>query len=515
MSSLAISAQNICKTYRIWRTPGQRLLSPLYFQIGDVVGGPTGAALQRKARAGYQDFFALDGISFEVNRGEALGIVGRNGSGKSTLLQIIAGTLQPTPGKIAVHGRVAALLELGAGFNPEFTGRENIRLNGLVLGLDEQRLGERMESIIAYADIGDFIDQPVRTYSTGMQMRVAFAVAAHVDAEILIIDEALAVGDARFQLKCAKTIDGFVEAGKTLLFVSHDPSSVKRLCRRAILLEQGRALLDEEPNFVINFYSKMLAENAPLDQIEREAARVLALKRDNDAGTSERTSAVPAAPAPGRPGSAADPVAHPSRPPAGNGGEDTQELRVQLARAQETIARLAADPPLLKKLNLIVEGDRIEPVDARGKEFAYGGELGRIADLRVCDASGRESLVFTTGARITASFLAEAKNDIPEPLYALTVKNVMGQDVYVTNTFYRGVPVAPLPAGGRHQVVFALELNLMPGEYFISVGFVMFVGAELLVIHRRYDAVKFQVLPVDRRIGIANLHSEISVTALP
>ncbi len=512
MNDLVVSVQNISKTYRIWRTPSQRLLSPLYSRLAQAVGGTARARLQRKAQSGYQDFFALHNVSFEVRRGEALGIVGRNGSGKSTLLQIIAGTTQPTSGRLEVRGRVAALLELGAGFNPEFTGRENIRLNAIVLGLDERRLDERMDSIIAYADIGEFIDQPVRTYSTGMQMRVAFAVAAHVDADVLIIDEALGVGDARFQLKCAKTIDGFVEAGKTLLFVSHDPSSVKRLCQRAVLLEQGRALLDDEPNFVINFYSKLLAEPAPLEQLEKEAGRALALKRERDGAVAP--PAGPPSSRPAEPPPAAPPPPDPSPLTGPSASEASRELGRQLAQAHLTIARLAADPPLRQKAHLVAEADRLEPAEARGKEFSYGGDLGRIDDLRIRDAAGRDNLVFTTGDRITVSFQASAREDISEPLYALTVKSVVGQDLYVTNTFYRGVAVGPLRAGGRHRVDFSLQLNLMPGEYFISLGFVTFVGSELLVVHRRYDAVKFQVLPVDRRVGVANLHSEITVTPL-
>ena len=219
-------------------------------------------------------------------------------------------------------------------------------------------------------------------------------------------------------------------------------------------------------------------------------------------------------PTPAGPPSPAPRESESSGPTDFDGAEAARELRRQLVQAQQTIARLSADPPLLQKARLVAEADQLEPAEARGKEFSYGGDLGRIEDLRIRDATGQDNLVFATGDRITVSFRAEAREDIVEPLYALTVKSVVGQDLYVTNTFYRGVPVAPLRAGGRHRVSFALQLNLMPGEYFISLGFVTFVGSELLVIHRRYDAVKIQVLPVDRRVGVANLHSEITVTPM-
>ena len=184
-----------------------------------------------------KDFYALRDISFDVSRGETVGIIGRNGSGKSTLLQIIAGTLSPSEGQVSVRGRVAALLELGAGFNPDYTGRENAYLNAQLLGLSKSQVDERFEDIAAFADIGEFIDQPVKVYSSGMYVRLAFAVVAHVDADVLIIDEALAVGDAFFTQKCMRFLRSFMSRG-TVLFVSHDTGSVRNLCNRAIWLEK-------------------------------------------------------------------------------------------------------------------------------------------------------------------------------------------------------------------------------------------------------------------------------------
>ncbi len=236
-----IAAHALSKSYRIWTDPAARLLGPIWAEAAGWLPGTAGAALQRRAHAAYRDFFALQDVSFEVRRGEAVGIVGRNGAGKSTLLQLIAGTLQPTSGSIEVRGRVAALLELGAGFNPEFTGRENVFLSGAVLGLSKAEMEARFDAVAAFADIGDFIEQPVKTYSSGMMMRLAFAVNTCVDPEILIVDEALSVGDAPFQAKCFRRLRQLIDQGVSLLFVSHDLGTVRSICSRALWLKQGRA----------------------------------------------------------------------------------------------------------------------------------------------------------------------------------------------------------------------------------------------------------------------------------
>lgn len=236
-----ISAQNVSKAYRIWTDPAQRLFGPLLAEAARWVPGSTGESLRKKAHAAYRDFYALRDVSFELRRGEAVGIVGRNGAGKSTLLQLIAGTLQPTAGAIRVRGRVAALLELGAGFNPEFTGRENVFLSGAVLGLSKTEMETRFDSVAAFADIGEFIEQPVKTYSSGMMMRLAFAVNTCVDPEVLIVDEALSVGDAPFQAKCFRRLRQLIDNGVSLLFVSHDLGTVRSICTRALWLKNGHA----------------------------------------------------------------------------------------------------------------------------------------------------------------------------------------------------------------------------------------------------------------------------------
>lgn len=224
-SDSAISVQSLGKSYHIYDKPRDRLLQMFF----------------RNGRKLYRDFWALQNVSFEVKRGETVGIIGRNGSGKSTLLQIICGTLNPSSGQVAAHGRIAALLELGAGFNPEFTGRENVYISATLYGLTRAQVDERLNDIMEFADIGEFIDQPVKAYSSGMFVRLAFAVIAHVDADVLIVDEALAVGDAFFTQKCMRFLREFMRTG-TVLFVSHDTAAVKALCSRAVWLQNGRVV---------------------------------------------------------------------------------------------------------------------------------------------------------------------------------------------------------------------------------------------------------------------------------
>ena len=233
----AIILQDVSKVFEIYDRPVHRLLQMLC----------------RGRRRFYRSFEALHHIDLTIRKGECVGIVGRNGAGKSTLLQIIAGTLAPTTGSVRTCGRVAALLELGSGFNPEFTGRENVFLNAAILGLSDAEIRARYDDIVAFADIGDFIDQPVRNYSSGMVMRLAFAVIAHVDADILIVDEALSVGDAYFTQKCMRFLRQFI-ATKTLFFVSHDVAAINSLCTHAIFLERGRIKSAGDPKQITELY---------------------------------------------------------------------------------------------------------------------------------------------------------------------------------------------------------------------------------------------------------------------
>ena len=242
-SDFAIRADNLGKCYQIYEQPLDRLKQSFW----------------RARRRFYHEFWALRDVSFEIKKGETVGVIGSNGSGKSTLLQLICGTVNPTEGELEIKGSVAALLELGAGFNPEFTGRENVFMNAAIMGLSLAETEERYDEIAAFADIGDFIDQPVKTYSSGMYVRLAFAVAVNVSADILLVDEALSVGDARFQQKCMAKIREFCRSG-TVIFVTHDTVAVTELCSRVLWIESGKIRIDGAPKFVVEKYLQYMYE---------------------------------------------------------------------------------------------------------------------------------------------------------------------------------------------------------------------------------------------------------------
>jgi len=261
----SIRVKGLSKRYELYAQPADRLKQMILPRVQ--------RAVRRPARNYFSEFWAVRGVSFDVRKGETVGIVGRNGSGKSTLLQMICGTLNPTLGTVAVRGRVAALLELGAGFNPEFTGRESVRLSGLLYGLSEQELDTRFDAILDFAEIGDFIDQPIKTYSSGMYVRLAFSVAINVSPDVLVVDEALSVGDEAFQRKCFARIDAIRDAGATVLFVSHATGTVVELCDRAILLDEGEMIADGTPGFVVPRYHKLLYSPSDKAVAVREAIK--------------------------------------------------------------------------------------------------------------------------------------------------------------------------------------------------------------------------------------------------
>lgn len=243
---IVIRVEKLSKCYHIYDRPQDRLKQSLLPRFKMLIGHPF--------KAYYREFWALQEISFELKKGDTVGIIGRNGSGKSTLLQLVAGTLKPTTGSVHLSGRVAALLELGSGFNPEFTGRENVYLNASILGLKKDEIDKRFDDIAAFADIGEFIEQPVKTYSSGMVVRLAFSVSVNVDADLLIIDEALSVGDAAFQFKCLDRLNRLTKSGTTLLFVSQDMGTVKNFCNYAIYLQGGKERARGNPEEITELY---------------------------------------------------------------------------------------------------------------------------------------------------------------------------------------------------------------------------------------------------------------------
>jgi lipopolysaccharide transport system ATP-binding protein len=457
--ALAISLRNVTKVYTIWNDPAERLVHAFRQSVG--LGHPSPP----------KRFHAVSNVSLDIAPGECLGIIGRNGAGKSTLLQMIAGTVQPSEGTVAIRGRVAALLELGSGFNPDFSGRENILMNAAILGLDKTEIAARYDSIVEYSGIGEFIEQPVRTYSSGMTLRLAFAVCAHVDADILIIDEALAVGDARFQFKCHATLDQMLKEGRTIIFVSHDTNAVKRMCRTAVLLERGEILLKGSPNDVTNIYTKLITSPHGLEGIRDDLAALL------------------------------DKQPEPQQtPPPPQDVTPAPDLLSSSLATENQGTKLLAEERTHQQIS--------------DKEYSYGGENGQITSVVLSDGTDTPRLSFLTGDTLCVRIRCEARQMITAPIYALTLKDVRGQEIYGTNTYFQNLTPADVPAGATVEAVFSLQLNVLPGVYFISLGWVRLVNGDVQVVHRRYDVLRFDVLPCDKSFGIAWCPTKISVAGV-
>ncbi|NEP59974.1 MAG: ABC transporter ATP-binding protein [Symploca sp. SIO2G7] len=339
MSEIAISLKNISKCFKRYSRPIERLKEIL---------------LPGKSRA--EQFWALQDINLEIPKGQTVGIVGQNGSGKSTLLQIIAGTLTPTTGEVVVNGRVSALLELGSGFNPEFTGRQNVFFNGRLLGLSKREIEEKFDQIASFANIGDFIDQPVTTYSSGMYIRLAFAVAINVEPDVLIIDEALSVGDAKFQLKCFLKLKELQEKGITILFVSHDSNLIKRYCHRALLLNQGQKILEAVPNTVINRYTKLLFADEVDQQILEQELR---LSNNEESYLNFNNSSYQYQPQEYR---------------YGNGLGEIQTIRIENSQGEATFTFTSCEQ-MVAKLSILVQEFVAKPLVAMTLKDAKGEDI--------------------------------------------------------------------------------------------------------------------------------------------
>ena len=451
-SAPAVALCDVSKVYAIWKNPASQLLTPFKRKLG----------LPHDPQDGRQ-FTAVKPLNLAISPGECLGIIGRNGAGKSTLLQIIAGTLQPTTGSIESTGRIAALLELGSGFNPDFTGRENVFLNASILGMPQSEVSARFDQIVDYSGIREFIDQPVKTYSSGMTLRLAFAVCAHVDADIIIIDEALAVGDARFSLKCFATLNQFIQSGKTVIFVSHSTNAVKNLCNRAILLERGELLLDGDPNDVVNIYSKLIASPEGADAVREDIAKLKDGETPVDDGIPDQAKSEPE-----------DPTLH-----------------------SKNAMRL-----------LVEERSHLQLAD---KEYAYGGKRGEIESVLLCNRINEPRLDFESGDRAKLHMVCSAFEDIPAPIYAITIKDHRGQEVFGTNTYFRNESHPAVAKGDKVHVEIAIQLNLIPGVYFISLGWVELNDGEVDVIQRRYDVIRLEMTARDQAFGIAFCDTSITV----
>jgi lipopolysaccharide transport system ATP-binding protein len=439
-SNESISVDGISKCYNVYDSPMDRLLQSLYPRAARMAGG-VGAhrvASALRERRNFSEFWALRDVSFEVKRGETVGIVGRNGSGKSTLLQMIAGTLTPTQGSISVHGRIAALLELGSGFNPEFTGIENVHLNASVLGLTDAEIDQRMDSILAFADIGDFAKRPIKTYSSGMVVRLAFAVQAQVEPDILIVDEALSVGDAKFQAKCFARLETLKAAGTSILFVSHATEQVISHCDRAILLHDGVMHQQGKPKDVVHTYLDLLFGGS------RKLAKAARSTEAKILGTSP---------------------------------EATTE------RSDKAFA-------LDMRQGAFEERGNYSPY-----EYRWGNGAAQILDFRLIGPKGTEPSLVLSGDRLRLMLGVAFNETVFRPIFGLTIKTKDGITVYGSNT---EMSETALPSGighaGTHAIVtFDFDCTLGPGDYFLSVGVASRDGEEATPHDRRYDAIHINV----------------------
>jgi lipopolysaccharide transport system ATP-binding protein len=427
-SEVVLKVENVGKCYEIYEAPHHRLLQTLL----------------RGRQQFYKEFWALKNVTFEVKKGEGLGIIGRNGCGKSTLLQIISGTLAPTLGRVSVAGKVAALLELGSGFNPEFTGRENVCMNAAVLGLTRVQIDARFDDIAAFADIGQFIEQPVKTYSSGMYVRLAFAVIAHVDADILVVDEALAVGDAIFTQKCMRFIRRFQEKG-TLIFVSHDTPSVQNLCKSCIWLQDGCI---ERVGTAKNISEAYL-------QYTQQAVYGDTVRLTSIAGTKVEKNA------------------------------DISEQNIE-----ETIEK-DTEVSFFSQLN-----------DSAG----WGTGKAEILSVNLLKTNGQFSPMLCGGEVINVEIIAKVNRRIDSPILGWFVKDRLGQMLFGGHTYTNDNPPMSVNAGEKLKGVFQFQMPLLPnGEYAMTVSIAEGDPFEHIQHHWLHDALILKISSSKLRYGLVGV----------
>ncbi|ADV14068.1 ABC transporter ATP-binding protein [Mesorhizobium sp. M7A.F.Ca.US.014.04.1.1] len=442
----AIKVRNVTKRYTMFERPEDRFKQMIVPRLERLVG--------MQPRRYYKDFAALNDISFELGHGQVIGIIGRNGSGKSTLLQVICGTLPPTSGTVEVNGRIAALLELGAGFNREFTGRENVHLNASILGVPREEMAWRFEQIERFAEIGDFIDQPVKTYSSGMYMRLAFATAINVDPDILVVDEALGVGDEAFQRKCMARIEQIKDAGATILFTSHGAQTIIQLCTSAILIDGGEKILEGTPKRVASQYQRLVNLRGEEARQVREEIKTLAGTSDSDG------------------------------PPVIGNHAPATKLPTQRPEQSEIVDDGFWDPALTSQT--------ITPYEETG---------GRIADVRIVNTGGEMVNVLTQGCVYAVQYTFTATTDVDDLAFGTLFKSPYGVELCGGNT--DRVPdlrLKSLGVGESVQVNFEFKCLLRAGVYFINVGAMGNANFERQYLHRILDAVIFKVMPAPDEI---------------
>ena len=427
---IAIRVSNLSKCYQIYEKPRDRLKQFIVPRLRKLAGAAP--------RQYYREFWALRDVSFEIRKGETVGVIGRNGSGKSTLLQMICGTLNPTSGSIQTNGRIAALLELGSGFNPEFTGRENVYMNASVLGLSNEEIDTRFQDIVAFADIGDFIEQPVKTYSSGMMVRLAFAVIAHVDADILVVDEALAVGDVFFTQKCMRFLRNFMKNG-TVLFVSHDTGAVVNFCNKAVLLNHGKVVEIGTPKEVTEHYLITLYEST-----------------QDVSGVQVDETKMPAI-----------------------------EVKVQSEYRDMREA-------LINSSNL---RNDIEIFQFRGDQIGFGTGDAKVISVRLFDQNGAPLSWVVGGENVELEIVCKAISNIERAIVGFQFKDRLGQIIFGDNTYLAYRFNAPYVKAGSDVVAkFEFRLPILPsGDYSISCAVGSGTQEEHVQHHWLHDALVLRV----------------------
>jgi teichoic acid transport system ATP-binding protein len=451
---VAIEVKNITKLYKLYDKNSDRLKEAL------------GLTKQKK----YHEKLALNNINLTVHRGETVGIIGTNGSGKSTLLKIITGVLTPTNGTVNVNGRISALLELGAGFNMEYNGIENIYLNGMMIGFTREEIKNRMNAILDFADIGEYVYQPVKTYSSGMFVRLAFALNINIDPEILIVDEALSVGDVFFQAKCYHKFEEFKKQGKTILFVSHDLSSISKYCDRAVLINQGAKIGEGSPKEMIDIYKQVLVGQyvAPKENAE------VALNLLEDEDIRKRA------------------------------GEDADEADSKVGTPMEK--RNSKGKNAAK-----AEPSQSEMVGKNPNVLEYGDGAARIQDYYITDNTGRRVSSVQKGDECTIHMSVEFMRDCPAPIFAFTLKNILGIEITGTNTMFEKAFLSPVKKGDRKKITFTQKIDLQGGEYLISFGVTGYEQENFTVYHRLYDALNLTVISDKNTVGYYDMNSKVRV----
>ena len=437
---ISIRVQNLSKCYQLYAQSQDRLKQSLYPRLQRFIGQPP--------KQYYREFWGLKNVSFEVKRGETVGIIGRNGSGKSTLLQMICGILTPTSGSIQTNGRIAALLELGSGFNPEFTGSENVYLNASVLGLSKEEIDARFDDIADFADIGQFIDQPVKTYSSGMYVRLAFAVAININPQILVVDEALSVGDELFQRKCFSRIETIKKNGATILFVSHAGGTIIELCDHAILMDTGEMLAMGTPKTIVGNYQKLLY--APVE-------------KQKEIRQSIQTSSL---------------------------------LGVS---SQESMAKQLVMIPNSSLKKSKSDDDSVEFFDPNLKPTTtlFYESLGACISLpEIFTLAGVKVNWLRSGTIYHYVYNVQFEKDSYDVRFGMMIKAINGTEIGGTGSATLGHGIEQVTAGRIIRVRFTFQCHLLPGHYFINAGCSGIINGEDVFLHRIVDAVTFRVLPI-------------------